>query len=129
MKYNMNSVNGSNYDPKSVMLYSYPAEVTNNNKGTYRNIRLSEQDKKWLSSIYPTDGSPRKFPSRTGEGSQDTTQTLGQTFGDRLKTNIQALQQNLQKVSILGLDPRWSVLIIVIIVMVIFSLVGYIIRK
>lgn len=56
-KYAIDQVNGSEYDPKSIMLYSYPAWLTNNKVGTYRNIVLSETDKDWLSAIYPKSGS------------------------------------------------------------------------
>jgi hypothetical protein len=64
-RYNMDLVNGSEYDPESIMLYSYPAQLTNDKVATYRNIVLSESDKKWLSSIYPPkEGTPRTFPSR-----------------------------------------------------------------
>lgn len=60
-KYAVDQVNGSDYDPKSIMLYSYPAWLTNNKVGTYRNITLSQTDKDWLSAIYPKTGS-RKSP-------------------------------------------------------------------
>jgi len=60
-RYAIEQVNGSNYDPDSIMLYSYPAWLTNNKVGTYRNIVLSETDKTWLSAIYPKSG-PRKTP-------------------------------------------------------------------
>jgi hypothetical protein len=60
-KYSTDQVNGSDYDPKSIMLYSYPAWLTNNKVGTFRNIVLSETDKNWLSAIYPKSG-PRKNP-------------------------------------------------------------------
>jgi hypothetical protein len=63
-RYNMELVNGSDYDPESIMLYSYPAELTNNRQATYRNVALSSYDRLWLSSIYPKDGKPRSFPSR-----------------------------------------------------------------
>lgn len=63
-RYGMDIVNGSDYDPESIMLYSYPAFLTNNKQATYRNVVLSEQDKKWLSSIYPQEGKDRTFPSR-----------------------------------------------------------------
>lgn len=63
-RYNQDLVNGSDYDPESIMLYSYPADLTNNRQATYRNIKLSEHDKLWLSSIYPRDGKERTFPNR-----------------------------------------------------------------
>lgn len=63
-RYNQDIVNGSDYDPESIMLYSYPADLTNNKQATYRNVTLSEADKLWLSSIYPKDGKDRTFPNR-----------------------------------------------------------------
>jgi hypothetical protein len=63
-RYNQDLVNGSDYDPESIMLYSYPADLTNNKQATYRNVSLSEFDKMWLSSIYPKDGKERTFPNR-----------------------------------------------------------------
>jgi len=66
-KYAIDQVNGSDYDSRSIMLYSYPAWLTNNKVGTYRNIVLSETDKDWLSAIYPKSGSrqsPQELTSR-----------------------------------------------------------------
>ena len=62
-KYNSDSINGSNYDPLSIMLYFYPASLTTNGVGTTENHQLSPTDKQWLSSIYPMSGQ-RVFPSR-----------------------------------------------------------------
>lgn len=58
-KYQLDTINGSQYDSKSIMLYSFPGELTNNNVGTTRNIKLSDLDKEWLSRMYPPDGKPR----------------------------------------------------------------------
>lgn len=116
MKYNINSVNGSNYDPKSIMLYAYPPDVTNNNQATYRNIRLSEQDKLWLSNIYPQDGTPRKFPTRSGDSPADS--------GASRKTPEDLLNQ-IRNISILGLNPSWSIFLIIILVMAITTLLKY----
>ena len=54
-KYNKNSLNGTDFDPFSVMLYYYPAYVTLNNKGTRQNLRLSKNDTFFLNQMYPTD--------------------------------------------------------------------------
>jgi hypothetical protein len=62
-KYDTEQVNGSEYDASSIMLYSYPSLLTNNNQQTYHNVVLSEADKLWLSSIYPKEGE-RKFPGQ-----------------------------------------------------------------
>ena len=65
-KYATDQVNGSNYDPKSIMLYSYPGWLTNNNQETYRNVSLSDYDKEWLSAIYPKSGA-RRIPDRQAQ--------------------------------------------------------------
>lgn len=57
-KYDTNSINGSDFDPLSIMLYFFPANLTVNNKGTQQNLRLSGYDVTWLSNVYPTNASP-----------------------------------------------------------------------
>ena len=52
-KYNQNDINGSAFDPCSVMLYFYPADLTNNNVGTSQNLRMSPVDMEWLANQYP----------------------------------------------------------------------------
>ena len=52
-KYNQNDINGSDFDPCSVMLYFYPANLTNNNVGTSQNLRMSPVDMEWLAKQYP----------------------------------------------------------------------------
>jgi hypothetical protein len=62
-KYSQDQINGSNYDPMSIMLYYYPASLTTNGVGTTENHQLSSVDKQWLTSIYPQSGQ-RVFPTR-----------------------------------------------------------------
>lgn len=52
-KYDHNQLNASNFDSKSIMLYFFPPELTNNNKGTNNNKRLSRKDVEYISKIYP----------------------------------------------------------------------------
>lgn len=49
----MSEINGSKYDPQSIMLYFFPAELTINNKGTNQNLRLSLNDIIFISQTYP----------------------------------------------------------------------------
>jgi hypothetical protein len=51
--YEKNSVNGSNFDPLSIMLYFFPGSLTLNNKGTHENLRLSGTDVIYLAKQYP----------------------------------------------------------------------------
>jgi hypothetical protein len=52
-RYSIDTINGSDFDPDSVMLYFYPADLTLDNKGTHENNTLSLTDMIWLSKIYP----------------------------------------------------------------------------
>lgn len=45
-------INGSEYDPLSIMLYFYPPELTLDNKGTSENLRLSPYDVIYLNNTY-----------------------------------------------------------------------------
>lgn len=54
-KYDSTSLNGSDFDPFSIMLYYFPASVTLDNKGSRQNLRLSKYDTYFLNKIYPTD--------------------------------------------------------------------------
>jgi hypothetical protein len=54
-RYKQSQINGSAYDPASIMLYFYPSELTLNNKGTSQNLVLSDVDKKTILSVYGRD--------------------------------------------------------------------------
>ncbi len=52
-------INGSQFDPLSIMLYFFPSDLTTNNKGTHQNLRLSGLDAEWIAKMYPkTDEEP-----------------------------------------------------------------------
>jgi hypothetical protein len=50
--YNLNTINGSNFDPLSIMLYFFPGSITLNNQGTEQNLRLSGYDVEWINKMY-----------------------------------------------------------------------------
>jgi len=52
-KYDSQQINGSEFDPDSIMLYFFPASLTLNNKGTEENLRLSKYDVLYINSVYP----------------------------------------------------------------------------
>jgi len=52
-KYNKNQINGSAFDPYSIMLYFFPAELTTNNVGTDPNETLSLTDIEYITETYP----------------------------------------------------------------------------
>lgn len=83
-RYNTSEINGSNFDPASIMLYSFPAtasccikaattkpdgsvvdvctnryvpvNITSNGKSTSSTYKLSNSDKQWLQYVYPANG-------------------------------------------------------------------------
>jgi hypothetical protein len=54
-KYNKTELNGSDFDPNSIMLYFYPSELTLDNKGTKQNLTMSETDITWINKTYPNN--------------------------------------------------------------------------
>jgi hypothetical protein len=52
-KYSIDQINGSDYDPFSVMLYFFPGTLTKNNIGTRQNFALSPTDVLYLEKMYP----------------------------------------------------------------------------
>lgn len=61
-KYAINQVNGSTFDPNSIMLYFFPSNLTLNNEGTHQNYILSPTDVLYINSVYANSPeSPQKF--------------------------------------------------------------------
>jgi hypothetical protein len=67
-KYDKTLLNGSEFDPNSVMLYFFPGILTNNDqgvccgKGTTQNLRLSGNDVIYLNKMYPNSPqNPEEF--------------------------------------------------------------------
>lgn len=52
-KYTYDQLNGSVFDPLSIMLYFFPPELTLNHQGTRQNLKLSGYDVTYLNKIYP----------------------------------------------------------------------------
>ena len=46
-------INGSTFDPNSIMLYFFPACIVKEGYGTHQNLRLSQVDIKWMQKMYP----------------------------------------------------------------------------
>lgn len=51
-KYNSNTLNASEFDPLSIMLYFFPGSLTKDNVGTHENLRLSGMDVMWICKMY-----------------------------------------------------------------------------
>ena len=52
-KYKATEINGSDFDPKSIMLYFFPPILTKDHKGTQMNSLLSPMDIEWIGKTYP----------------------------------------------------------------------------
>ena len=52
-KYDQDQINGSVFDPQSIMLYFFPASLTLDNNGTQQNLRLSANDVIYVDKMYP----------------------------------------------------------------------------
>jgi hypothetical protein len=52
-KYSMSQLNATSFDPKSIMLYAFPAELIKGGKATSENTDLSKGDKTFVAKMYP----------------------------------------------------------------------------
>ncbi len=57
-KYEFDQINGTVFDPESIMLYAFPPEWTLNGVGTDENEVLSESDRRFIASVYPREAAP-----------------------------------------------------------------------
>ena len=73
-RYNVDQLNASEFDPKSIMLYFFPPQLTTNKKGTSSNHILSREDVLYISKMYPNGTStPLEFYNNVyGESIHDT---------------------------------------------------------
>jgi hypothetical protein len=53
MKYALDQLNATKYDPHSIMLYAFPATLIKGGTATHENKRLSGNDKRFIRKIYP----------------------------------------------------------------------------
>ena len=67
-KYDRESITGSEFDPLSIMLYFFPANLTKNNKGTYQNLRLSGKHVLYITKMYgKEEDAPKLYQDMYGE--------------------------------------------------------------
>lgn len=52
-KYSRGQLNGTEFDPDSIMLYAFPPELTQNGVGTKENAELSAKDAAFIRRAYP----------------------------------------------------------------------------
>jgi hypothetical protein len=60
-QYNVTTLNGSNFDPLSIMMYGFPDCLTYNDVGTQRNERLSAYDMLWVAENYSQNKSAEEL--------------------------------------------------------------------
>lgn len=53
--YNVDQTQFTAFDPNSIMLYAFPAELTLDGRGTTSNFALSATDKTFIAQLYPRD--------------------------------------------------------------------------
>jgi len=49
----LNTTNFTEFDPDSIMMYTFPAHLTRDGRGFHRNSQLSDTDKKFVRDLYP----------------------------------------------------------------------------
>lgn len=118
-KYDSNSINGSDFDPFSIMLYFFPADLTVNNKGTTQNLRLSGYDVTWLNKVYPTDSSPT--PSEFYQ------QVYNENIEDNMKKSEQEATQY-GKPDSLSTIPWKTIGIVVLIIVLVIVIIKLVIK-
>ena len=112
----MQEINGSEYDPYSIMLYFYPPELTKDNKGTNENLRISAQDVIFLNKTYPnSQETPAEFYRNV----------YNEDINDVLKKEGKALLTNDKKSSI----PPFLYISVSIIILVIIILIFFLYNK
>jgi len=99
-------INGSEFDPTSIMLYFFPGSLTTNNKGTSENLRLSKYDVTYLNKMYP--GS-KKTPS----------EFYKETYGEKIEPSILKSAQDTNKIPLSLIIVGVIIVLITILIFVI----------
>ena len=125
-KYNISSINGSNFDPCSIMLYFFPANLTRNNVGSHQNLRLSGTDVEWITKMYP---GPKVIKAD---------KFYNDTYGDSIQKNIEKCDKEassfsnsggiLSKIQ-LGKVFNWKIIFIVIGIILVVLVIIFFIHK
>lgn len=56
MRYSTDQVNGSVYDPYSIMVYAVDPKLTTDGYSVHSNVQVSRTDCQWLTAMYPSQG-------------------------------------------------------------------------
>lgn len=118
--YNIESINGSSFDPESIMLYFFPASLTTNGVGTHQNLRLSGLDVMWIHSMYPSEHkiTPQEF--------------YQQIYGENIQSSIKKSSQEATLFS-KGFEINWKTIgigiLIILMIIIIMSVIWWFISK
>jgi hypothetical protein len=87
-KYSHDQVNGTDFDPKSIMLYSFPVEWTLDGFHSEPNLQLSDTDEAFVASsvMYPGRGTSPRVVDLTVTEIQATAAAIGQAGEEDLFT-------------------------------------------
>ena len=86
--YDISQINGSEFDPLSIMLYFYPPQLTLNNQGTQQTLRLSGNDVIYINKKYPGSiESPEEFYIKAFNESIENNISRSNKLKNSLNTN------------------------------------------
>lgn len=103
-KYDKDQVNGSSFDPLSIMLYFFPSDLTNNGEGTNQNLRLSGLDMKFINNKYSKDNAKTFFPS---------------IYNETLQSNIDKSKEMAVKFKSTGSNKILKIICIIVVIILI----------
>ncbi|HWB78609.1 MAG TPA: outer membrane protein assembly factor BamD [Nannocystaceae bacterium] len=90
------TVDASDYDPDSVMQYSFPAEFTKDRRAILGSFALSPMDKEWAAKIYPRE--PKKDPKpKAKKKTRFYERAIAVRNGTGVPLDVQLVQESLGK--------------------------------
>ena len=102
--YDISQINGSEFDPLSIMLYFYPPQLTLNNQGTQQTLRLSGNDVIYINKKYPGSvETPEEFYIKAFNESIQNNVTRSDKLKNFLNTNTNNYNYNYILYIIIGI--------------------------
>ena len=95
-KYSTNHINGSEYDPDSIMLYYFPSELTENNFQMNANFELSKNDIQVLQELYgKPDPTVERSLTLDEEYNELQKEKKGVDYNEKIKNDMKQYNYNL----------------------------------
>ena len=101
-RYSISQINGSDFDPLSIMLYFFPGSLTTNDEGTQQNLRMSGYDAEYINKMYK-----RNAP-------EDAQEFYPKVYGMSLKTALQNSDKGKNRFLNGGLALNWAMILFVL---------------